>query len=120
MAVKNRLSSIEGKRQFRQSAIAHELRGESVSVLIPARNEERNIRGAIAAVLANRDLNLELVVLDDHSTDGTAKIVSEISTTKSAGYIWKVRPFFPAGWCGKQHACAVLAQHALAPLTLSF
>jgi glycosyltransferase involved in cell wall biosynthesis len=101
-------SSPEGQPQSQQSAIAAESR---VSVLIPARNEERNIRDAIAAVLANRDLDLELIVMDDHSTDGTAKIVSEMARRDSRLRLENA-PLLPAGWCGKQHACAVLAQHA--------
>src|SRR4051812_49442192 len=50
----------------------------AVSVLIPARNEADKIASAVNAVLANRDVDLEVVVLDDHSTDGTADIVRSI------------------------------------------
>jgi glycosyltransferase involved in cell wall biosynthesis len=104
-------SSPEGQPQSQQSAIVAEPREDSVSVLIPARNEERNIREAVAAVLANRDLDLELIVLDDHSTDGTAKIVSEMAR-RDLRLRLESAPLLPGGWCGKQHACAVLAQHA--------
>jgi glycosyltransferase involved in cell wall biosynthesis len=104
-------SSPEGQPQSQQSAIADEPREDSVSVLIPARNEERNIRDAISAVLANRDLDLEIIVLDDHSTDGTAKIVSEMARGDFRLRL-ESAPLLPGGWCGKQHACAVLAQHA--------
>jgi glycosyltransferase involved in cell wall biosynthesis len=52
---------------------------EPVSVLIPARNEEQNIRVTLEAVLANRGVNFEIIVLDDHSTDGTAGIVSGLA-----------------------------------------
>ena len=51
----------------------------AVSVLIPARNEADKIASAVNAVLANRDVDLEVVVLDDHSTDGTADIVRAIA-----------------------------------------
>jgi glycosyltransferase involved in cell wall biosynthesis len=105
---------LEGKRQNRQRVLAPEFREATVSVLIPARNEERNIRDAILAVLANRDLNLELIVLDDHSTDGTAKIVSEMAR-RDARLRLESAPLLPGGWCGKQHACAVLAQLATHP-----
>jgi glycosyltransferase involved in cell wall biosynthesis len=114
-AVRGKLrSSLEGKPQNRQSAIPSGSPEDAVSVLIPARNEERNIRDAIAAVLANRDLNLELIVLDDHSTDGTAKIVSEMSRRDFRLRLESAPPL-PGGWCGKQHACAVLAQYAIHP-----
>jgi glycosyltransferase involved in cell wall biosynthesis len=51
----------------------------SVSVLIPARNEEQNIRATLEAALANAGCDFEIVVLDDHSTDRTATIVSELA-----------------------------------------
>lgn len=86
-----------------------------VSVLIPARNEEQNIRATLEAVLANRGTEFELIVLDDHSTDGTAKIVSEMSARNSRLRL-ETAPPLSAGWCGKQHACHVLAQRARHPL----
>ncbi len=48
---------------------------EPVSVLIPARNEERVIGASIASLLASRGVEIEIVVLDDGSTDRTAEIV---------------------------------------------
>ena len=86
-----------------------------VSVLIPARNEEANIRGTLEAVLANRGVNLEVVVLDDHSTDRTVEVVGE-SAARDSRVRLELAPPLPAGWCGKQHACHVLAQRARSPL----
>ncbi len=87
----------------------------SVSVLIPARNEEQNIRATLEAVLANRGVEFEVVVLDDHSTDRTAEIVSEFGRCDSRVRLERAPPL-PAGWCGKQHACHVLAKLARHPL----
>ena len=42
-----------------------------ISVCIPARNEEHNIRNCVEAVLAQNYPNIEVIVLDDRSTDGT-------------------------------------------------
>jgi hypothetical protein len=79
-----------------------------ISVLIPARNEEDSIAAAIASVLASRGVDLELIVLDDGSTDGTAKLVR--AAAKEDGRVrLAVAPPLPAGWNGKQHACWVLA-----------
>ncbi len=82
-----------------------------VSVLIPARNEERNIAAALRCVLASTGVALEVLVLDDGSTDGTAEIVRSLAATDG-----RVRLLaghgLPAGWNGKQHACWVLAQQA--------
>lgn len=88
---------------------------EGVSVLIPARNEERNLRTTLDAVLNNIDCNFEVIVLDDHSTDGTADIVKEYSARDRRLRLESAPPL-PAGWCGKQHACHVLAKLARNPL----
>jgi hypothetical protein len=79
-----------------------------VSVLIPARNEERSIGVAIEAVLASRGVNLELIVLDDGSTDRTAEIVRAIAEENPRVRL-ETAPALPDGWNGKQHACWVLA-----------
>jgi len=88
--------------------------GDRISVLIPARNEEQNISATLEAALTNQGCDFEVIVLDDHSTDRTATIVSEF-----AGRDPRVRlesaPPLPAGWCGKQHACHVLAKLARSP-----
>lgn len=85
----------------------------SVSVLIPARNEEANIGAALEAALANSGLEYEVVVLDDHSTDGTAELVRAAAAGRSNVRLEQAPPL-PPGWCGKQHAC-----HALAGLARS-
>lgn len=83
----------------------------AVSVLIPARNEEGNIATTLKSVLANRGVEFEVVVLDDHSTDRTAEIVAEIEARDPRVRL-EFAPPLPAGWCGKPHACHVLAQRA--------
>jgi hypothetical protein len=91
-------------------------RGEAgISVLIPARNEEQNIRATLEAVLANQDCEFEVIVLDDHSTDHTAAVISEFAQ-RDARVRLESAPPLPTGWCGKQHACHVLAQLARHPL----
>jgi hypothetical protein len=86
-----------------------------VSVLIPARNEESNIKTALAAVLANRDCEFEVIVLDDQSVDRTAEIVREMAADDPRVRL-EFAPPLPGGWCGKQHACHVLSQLARYPL----
>jgi len=82
-----------------------------VSVLVPARNEQEAIGRCAAAVLASRGIDLELVVLDDASTDGTAAVVAALAARDPRVRLVPGRPL-PAGWCGKQHACAQLAESA--------
>lgn len=81
----------------------------AVSVLIPARNEETNIADCVAAVLASAGVELELVVLDDHSTDKTAAILAALPDPRLRIV---TAPTLPPGWSGKQHACAALARCA--------
>jgi glycosyltransferase involved in cell wall biosynthesis len=87
----------------------------SVSVLIPARNEERSIRAAVESVLANHGVRVEVLVMDDHSEDRTAEIVQRMGGGENGGYR-TIRllqaPSLPSGWNGKQHACARLAEAA--------
>lgn len=84
---------------------------EPLSVLIPARNEERNITATLKAVLANQACDFEVLVLDDHSSDRTAKIVREFAALDPRLRL-ESGPPLPSGWCGKQHACHRLAQLA--------
>ncbi len=50
-----------------------------VSVLVPAYNEERTIRACVESVLASDYPDLEVVVIDDGSTDGTAAAVDDLA-----------------------------------------
>ncbi|MGI3777291.1 MAG: glycosyltransferase [Janthinobacterium lividum] len=81
----------------------------AVSVLIPARNEAANIADAVACVLASRGVEVELVVLDDASTDATPAILAAIGDPRLRV---AQAPPLPPGWSGKQHACAALGRLA--------
>lgn len=82
-----------------------------VSVLVPARNEAAAIERLARDVLASRDVDLELVILDDDSTDGTAAIVEQLARADARVRLVHGKPL-PSGWCGKQHACWQLAAAA--------
>ncbi len=84
----------------------------AISVLIPARNEERSIRAAIESVLASTGIDFELIVLDDSSTDRTAQIVTELVADSGGRLKLAYAPPLPPGWNGKQHACWSLAHLA--------
>ncbi len=83
----------------------------AVSVLIPARDEERAIRAAVESVLLSEGVALEVVVMDDESTDATAAIVAEIAARDGRVRLEQA-PALPRGWNGKQHACWALAHTA--------
>jgi glycosyltransferase involved in cell wall biosynthesis len=82
-----------------------------ISVLIPARNEERGIAACLESVLASCRVEIEVIVLDDHSTDRTSEIVRELMA-KDSRIRLESAPELQAGWCGKQAACYALSRLA--------
>lgn len=83
----------------------------AVSVLIPARNEENGIRAALECALDSRGVKVEVLVLDDDSTDATGRIVADMAAKDPRLRLFTGPPL-PAGWSGKQHACWQLAAAA--------
>jgi 4,4'-diaponeurosporenoate glycosyltransferase len=71
-----------------------------VTVIIPARNEAKRIPSLLGALTDGLPATAQIIVVDDHSTDGTGEV--------AAGYP-RVRvlsaPDLPAGWTGKTWAC---------------
>jgi chlorobactene glucosyltransferase len=90
-----------------------------VSICVPARDEEKNIRRCVEALLAQIYPNFEIIVLDDRSTDDTAKILEKLRSddfrrpraeTTEVVTTWDSRlrilhgSDLPDGWAGKPHA----------------
>lgn len=74
-----------------------------VSVLVPARNEERDIEAAVGSLIAQEYPDLEVIVVDDRSTDATAAILARLSeSSPRLRVIRGEEP--PPGWLGKPHA----------------
>ncbi len=82
-----------------------------VSILIPARNEERNVEEALRSVLALDYENLEIDVVDDRSTDRTGEILDRMAAAEPRLRIVHVRDL-PPGWLGKNHALWLGAEKA--------
>jgi hypothetical protein len=82
-----------------------------ISILIPARNEEVGIAACVRSVLASRHVELEVIVLDDASTDRTAEVVRAIAAEDPRVRLEPAPPL-PDGWSGKQHACFALSKLA--------
>ncbi|MBV9773390.1 MAG: glycosyltransferase [Gemmatimonadetes bacterium] len=82
-----------------------------LSVVIAARDEERNIEEALASVLAQRYDPLEVIVVDDRSTDATGAILDRMAATSARLRVVHVSEL-PAGWLGKNHALHVGAAEA--------
>ena len=74
-----------------------------VSVLIPARNEERNLQACLDSVRALDWPDLEILLIDDRSTDGTPRIAADAASADP-----RVRVLggsdLPPGWMGKSWA----------------
>jgi chlorobactene glucosyltransferase len=82
-----------------------------VSVIVPARNEAHNIARCVSSILSTTYPNLELIVVDDSSTDETAAIAREAAAGDSRARVITSPPL-PDGWFGKQWACATGAKVA--------
>jgi cellulose synthase/poly-beta-1,6-N-acetylglucosamine synthase-like glycosyltransferase len=89
--------------------------GPFVSVLIPARDEAARIGGCLDGLARQTHRRFEVVVVDDHSSDGTAEVVRgyagrlpELAVVLGAA--------LPPGWAGKPWACYQAAERARAEL----
>ena len=80
---------------------------EKVSVIVPARNEEKNIARCLFHLLKQNYKNVEIIFVDDRSDDRTGHLVENFK---------KLSPFpmkmlriekLPPGWTGKNHAMFV-------------
>ncbi len=75
-----------------------------VSVVIPARNEAHNIERCVRSVLASSYPRLEVIAVDDHSSDGTGEILERLARDDGRLKV-VVPPPLPPSWFGKQWAC---------------
>jgi chlorobactene glucosyltransferase len=82
-----------------------------LSIIVPARDEERNIERCVRSLLAQTGVPTETIVVDDNSTDGTGALLANIRAEHPALTILAGEPL-PAGWVGKPWACAQGARHA--------
>jgi chlorobactene glucosyltransferase len=75
-----------------------------VSVIVPARNEARNIAACVRSIVGATWPRFELIVVDDHSTDGTGNLARAVASADPRVTVID-NPGLPAGWFGKQWAC---------------
>ena len=79
----------------------------SLSIIIPARNEEDNLPRLLQSIAVSATRPAEILVVDDTSTDNTAPIAQSLGST-----VITSAPL-PAGWTGKAWACHQGAQRAI-------
>jgi chlorobactene glucosyltransferase len=89
------------RHRFKPSNLAS---GPLVSVVIPARNEESSIGALFAGVSAQTYRSIEVIVVNDASTDSTASIVADRAASDPRVCLIQAPPV-PAGWTGKCNAC---------------
>ncbi len=88
----------------------------SVSILVPARNEEHCIAACVHSLISQQYEHLEVLVLDDQSSDATAAIVQRIIDSLPPAQQGRLHLLhgapLPNDWIGKNFACHQLAQYA--------
>ncbi len=82
-----------------------------VSVLIPARNEEKNIGKLLSDLQQQSFKNIEVIVFNDQSNDKTEDIVNQF-VKKDKRFVLINSTELPDGWLGKNHACYTLGNRA--------
>jgi cellulose synthase/poly-beta-1,6-N-acetylglucosamine synthase-like glycosyltransferase len=90
-----------------------------VSVIVAARNEAAGIEAAVGSLVGLDYPDLEIVVVDDRSTDGTGRILAAMAGRTPGGRLRVVRVAeLPHGWLGKNHALMLGARGATGELLL--
>ena len=75
-----------------------------VSIIVTAKNEERAIKSCLDSLLAQSYDNLEILAIDDSSTDGTAEIIRKLATDSPVLHLIPAGSK-PEGWVGKSWPC---------------
>jgi glycosyl transferase family 2 len=82
-----------------------------VTAVVPARDEADTIARTVRALLAQRDVAIDVIVVSDRSRDATAGIVRAIAADDPRAQVVEVTSL-PERWIGKCHACHVGAEAA--------
>jgi glycosyltransferase involved in cell wall biosynthesis len=83
----------------------------TVSVIIPARNEEASLADCLQSLVAQTGADFEIVVVDDHSTDRTREIAESFAEKHKIIRVIGAPPL-PPGWTGKNNAVVAGARVA--------
>jgi chlorobactene glucosyltransferase len=83
----------------------------SLSIVVPARDEERSIEACVRSLVAQHGVDVEVVVVNDNSTDATAAILAALQREFPKLVVIDGAPL-PNGWVGKPWACAQGAERA--------
>ncbi len=87
--------------------------GRAVSIIVPARNEERNIRRCVTSLLEQDYDNYEVIVVDDGSTDGTADILDDIARAHPRGnrlWVLRLRTIYRCRYLARSWSAALFCE----------
>jgi glycosyltransferase involved in cell wall biosynthesis len=98
----------------------HAGRLPSLTAIVPARNEAVNVAATLRSLLATNGVALQIIAVDDRSTDQTGAIMETIAQSarnagdNTLGVVLQVLHIaaLPPGWLGKTHAMSLAAQQA--------
>lgn len=90
----------------------------SLTVIVPARNEAADIAACLQSLLQQDYPNLQIIAVDDRSTDSTGVLMEAFAAENPAKLCVLHIAELPPGWLGKPHAMAVAAQHAVSDYLL--
>ena len=97
--------------------------GPDLTVVVPACNEEKSIAATLRSLLASTGVRVEVIAVNDRSTDRTGELMDEVAAEAAAPcgpHSLRVVHVseLPAGWLGKPHAMAMGARKARSPWLL--
>jgi glycosyltransferase involved in cell wall biosynthesis len=89
-----------------------------ITVIVPACNEEANIEATLRSLLAIESVPIEILAIDDRSTDMTGAIMDRVAAESQSRLTVIHITHLPPGWMGKTHAMALAARLATTPWLL--
>ena len=96
--------------------------GALMAVIVPACNEEARIEASLRALLAIETIPLDIIAIDDRSTDSTGAVMDRLAAEPRPPHSPILRVIhvadLPPGWLGKPHAMALAARQTSAPWLL--
>lgn len=75
----------------------------AITVIIPARNEEQDLRDCVQSILNQRGVDVRILIVNDHSTDRTGEIADQLAAAEDRVHVLHDPPVQP-GWLGKINA----------------
>ncbi|GAC1390335.1 MAG: hydroxychlorobactene glucosyltransferase CruC [Ktedonobacteraceae bacterium] len=103
----DRLKKLPLRKNLQALTATERMQEPTVSIIVPVRNEENNIKRCIRSLLEQDYSQFEVIAVDDGSTDATSRLLDELSHTHPQGnrlWVLRLRDEPPTGWAGKTHA----------------